>query len=84
MNYLARWRLQLAAQLLHGDRKTMLQVAMEVGYELEAAFNRAFKREFGLPPAQYRKTVVDRTTQNFGAEPPASGPLETRSPVKSA
>jgi AraC-like DNA-binding protein len=55
MTYLARWRLQLAARMLQGKRQTMLQVAMNVGYESEAAFNRAFKREFGLPPAQYRK-----------------------------
>jgi AraC-like DNA-binding protein len=55
MAYLARWRLQLAARMLTGDRKSMIQVAMDVGYESEAAFNRAFKREFGLPPAQYRR-----------------------------
>lgn len=55
MSYLSRWRLQLAARLLVGDRRTMIQVAMDVGYESEAAFNRAFKREFGLPPAQYRR-----------------------------
>jgi AraC-like DNA-binding protein len=55
IGYLSRWRLQLAARMLTGDRKTMIQVAMDVGYESEAAFNRAFKREFGLPPAQYRR-----------------------------
>jgi AraC-like DNA-binding protein len=31
---------------------------MDVGYESEAAFNRAFKREFGLPPAQYRRRLA--------------------------
>jgi AraC-like DNA-binding protein len=55
LTYLARWRLQLAARLLQTTRKTILQVASEVGYESEAAFNRAFKREFGSPPAKYRK-----------------------------
>jgi len=54
--YLARWRLQLAARHLQATRNTVLQVASDVGYESEAAFNRAFKREFGLPPAQYRRT----------------------------
>jgi AraC-like DNA-binding protein len=54
--YLARWRLELAARLLQTTQKTMIHVAMDVGYESEAAFNRAFKREFGLPPAQYRRT----------------------------
>jgi len=31
------------------------QIALEVGYESEAAFNRAFKREYGVPPARYRR-----------------------------
>jgi AraC-like DNA-binding protein len=57
LTHLARWRLQLAARKLQTTRQAILQVASEVGYESEAAFNRAFKREFGLPPAQYRKTV---------------------------
>jgi AraC-like DNA-binding protein len=55
LTYLARWRLQLAARLLQTTRKTVVEVALDVGYESEAAFNRAFKREFDLPPAQYRK-----------------------------
>jgi AraC-like DNA-binding protein len=58
LTYLARWRLQLAARLLQTTQKTILHVAMDVGYESEAAFNRAFKREFGLPPAQYRRQLV--------------------------
>lgn len=58
MAYLAHCRLQLAARLLLGTRKTIVQAALEVGYESEAAFNRAFKREFGLPPAQYRRRMA--------------------------
>jgi AraC-like DNA-binding protein len=34
----------------------VLTIAGEVGYESEAAFNRAFKRRFSLPPARYRKS----------------------------
>lgn len=60
LTYLARWRLQLAARLLQTSRKTVVHVALDVGYESEAAFNRAFKREFGLPPAQYRRRVGAR------------------------
>jgi AraC-like DNA-binding protein len=56
--YLARWRLQLAARLLQTTRQPVLQVAIQVGYESEAAFNRAFKREFALAPGQFRKTAA--------------------------
>jgi transcriptional regulator GlxA family with amidase domain len=58
MNYLMRWRLQLAARFLQTTQWRVIQVAGEVGYESEAAFNRAFKREFGYPPAQYRKEFM--------------------------
>ena len=57
LTYLARWRMQLAARRLQTTRNTVLQVAAEVGYESEAAFNRAFKREFSLPPARYRNSL---------------------------
>lgn len=59
LRYLARWRLQLAARLLETTRSTIVQVAAEVGYESEAAFSRAFSREFGRPPARYRREVRD-------------------------
>ena len=62
LTYLARWRLQLASRLLETTRKTIQQIATEVGYESEASFNRAFKREFGSPPARYRKRLTEATT----------------------
>jgi AraC-like DNA-binding protein len=52
--YLTRWRLQLGAQMLKSTSSSVAQIAAEVGYESEPAFNRAFKREFGLPPARFR------------------------------
>ena len=55
LTYLARWRLQLAARLLQTSQKAIAQIAGDVGYESQAAFNRAFKREFGSPPARYRR-----------------------------
>jgi AraC-like DNA-binding protein len=54
MSYLTRWRLQLGAQMLSSTSRPVVQIAEEVGYESEAAFNRAFKREFKAPPARYR------------------------------
>jgi AraC-like DNA-binding protein len=55
MAYLIRWRLQLAARALGSTSRGVADIAEEVGYESEAAFNRAFKREFGSPPARYRR-----------------------------
>jgi len=54
MAYLTRWRLQLGAQMLASTSYSVAQIASEVGYESEAAFNRAFKREFETPPARFR------------------------------
>jgi transcriptional regulator GlxA family with amidase domain len=54
MTYLTRWRLQLAAQSLKKTSRGLADIATDVGYESEAAFSRAFKREFGQPPGRYR------------------------------
>jgi AraC-like DNA-binding protein len=54
MQYLGQWRMQLAAQRLRGSRDTLVRIAAEVGYESEAAFSRAFKRQYGKPPAKWR------------------------------
>src|SRR5262245_48043975 len=54
MTYLTRWRLQLAARSLERTSRGVAEIAADVGYESEAAFNRAFKRQFGEPPGRYR------------------------------
>lgn len=56
MQYLTRWRMQLATRLLERPGVGLAQVAAEVGYESEAAFNRAFKRYVGAPPGTWRRT----------------------------
>lgn len=55
MQYLAYWRMQLAAQRLRESREAVAQVGYAVGYESEAAFSRAFKREFGKGPGEWRR-----------------------------
>ena len=55
MQYLTRWRLALGARALKEGSEPVIHVAQQVGYESEAAFNRAFKREFGMPPATWRR-----------------------------
>jgi AraC family transcriptional regulator, alkane utilization regulator len=60
MQYLMQWRLTLAAHLLQSTSKGAAVVAEDVGYDSEAAFSRAFKREFGAPPATWRRGVGHR------------------------
>jgi len=55
IKYLAHCRLQLAKERLRDGRQTASQVAHAVGYESEAAFSRAFKRQFGQSPGRWRK-----------------------------
>ncbi len=76
LRYLARWRLQLAARLLQDDsraERAIVQVAMDVGYESESAFNRAFKREFGLPPGQFRHARGTFQGAGAGTHRPGAG-----------
>jgi len=54
MQYLARWRIQLAANLLRTTGAGLGEIAERVGYGSEAALSRAFKRTLGVPPALYR------------------------------
>jgi AraC-like DNA-binding protein/mannose-6-phosphate isomerase-like protein (cupin superfamily) len=60
MQYLTQWRLTLAAHLLQTTNKGAAVVAEDVGYDSEAAFSRAFRREFGAPPATWRRGVGPR------------------------
>jgi AraC-like DNA-binding protein len=55
MAYLTRWRLLLAARVLRSEGLSVRQAADRVGYDAEAAFSRAFKRQFGIAPASYRE-----------------------------
>ena len=55
MQYLTQWRMQLASTLLCSSSNTVASIALEVGYDSEAAFTRAFKRFVGTPPATWRR-----------------------------
>jgi AraC-like DNA-binding protein len=54
MQYLQKWRLQIAASKLSDGVSSIAAIGSEVGYESEAAFSRAFKRAVGMPPAEWR------------------------------
>ncbi|MEW2492609.1 AraC family transcriptional regulator [Streptomyces nodosus] len=55
MTYLTWWRMTTAARVLRGGDAPLHSVAERVGYRSEFAFNRAFKREFGVSPGAYRR-----------------------------
>jgi AraC-like DNA-binding protein len=55
MQYLAKWRMQLAANQLAQGSEKVAAVASAVGYESEAAFSRAFKKATGVSPAAWRQ-----------------------------
>jgi AraC-like DNA-binding protein len=55
IQYLAQWRMQLASQLLRDTQSSIAAIALDVGYDSEAAFVRAFKRLVGMPPATWRR-----------------------------
>lgn len=68
MAYLSNWRLNLGADALRTTSRGVAEIAGEVGYESEAAFNRAFKRAFGTPPARFRRSQAPSRT---GFAPPS-------------
>ncbi|MGZ5908381.1 MAG: AraC family transcriptional regulator [Reyranella sp.] len=55
MHYLAKWRMQVASELLSGGSTNIATVAAETGYGSEAAFSRAFKKMVGMPPSAWRR-----------------------------
>ena len=55
MRYLTQWRMQVARTRLRETRASIAAIAFDVGYESEAAFARAFRREVGAPPGAWRK-----------------------------
>ncbi|HEU4531519.1 MAG TPA: AraC family transcriptional regulator [Steroidobacteraceae bacterium] len=56
MQYLTQWRMILAANLLRNSNATLAHIAEDVGYQTDTAFIRAFRREFGAPPATWRRS----------------------------
>lgn len=57
LDYLTRWRMFRAGHLLRSTDRPLADVAASVGYESEAAFNKAFKRTMGAAPGAFRRSV---------------------------
>ena len=64
MQYLTQWRMLLAANLLSRSNAPLARIAEDVGYQTDTAFSRAFRREFGAPPAAWRRSQSAREHVN--------------------
>jgi len=53
--YITNWRMALAEDWLRDPTRGILEIALALGYQSEAAFSRAFKRETGIPPSAARR-----------------------------
>jgi AraC-like DNA-binding protein len=53
--YLTKWRMNLAASYLRNDQMNIREIAEQVGYESQASFTNAFKRNFRVSPKEYRE-----------------------------
>jgi AraC-like DNA-binding protein len=60
IQYLTQWRMLLAANLLCHSNAPLARIAEDVGYQTDTAFSRAFRREFGAPPAAWRRSQAMR------------------------
>ena len=68
MRYCARWRMRVAANMLRDGKQSASNVAYSVGFNSEAAFTRAFKREYGVPPATWRRQFEEEAKSREEAQ----------------
>jgi AraC-like DNA-binding protein len=64
IQYLTQWRMLLASNLLTRSNAPLARIAEEVGYQTDTAFSRAFRREFGSPPAAWRRSQARQAVVN--------------------
>jgi AraC-like DNA-binding protein len=70
MEDLQHWRMQLAATALCEERRSIAEIAIDVGYESEVSLSRAFKREMGMAPGAYRRRHREFLARQAAVESP--------------
>ncbi len=68
MEYLSRWRMLLAGDKLRNSHASVSAIALELGYESESAFSKAFRREMGCSPRQFSRGHNNASSPRAGAE----------------
>lgn len=66
MEYVTGWRMQHAYDALVADSKSVTQIAEDSGYQSEAAFRKAFKKQFGVGPGAVRREAKEPVEQYAG------------------
>jgi AraC-like DNA-binding protein len=61
LNYLTQWRMALAKSKLFYNKDSVLEIALGLGYQSEAAFSRAYKKAVGVAPSHFRKAHIADT-----------------------
>ncbi len=74
--YVRRLRLESAANKLRFTTSDITTIALDAGYETPSAFNKAFKKQFGLAPTQFRETAVDNLQQKIKQMPQMNAQIE--------
>lgn len=69
-SYIIRRRIEMAARLLLQTNETVNEIGYSIGYETPASFSNAFKKRFGVSPAEYRNEKAPVVTKNYINEPP--------------
>ena len=62
MEYVMGWRMQHAYDALASGEKSVLEIAEDCGYQSEAAFRKAFKKQFGVGPGTVRRKVKEESS----------------------
>jgi AraC-like DNA-binding protein len=84
LEYLTNWRMHKATALLRNGDKKLADVARTVGHDSDAAFSKAFRRTFGVPPGDYERTAdVESVTSPRWVRDPQFLHLVTRSTRRS-
>jgi AraC-like DNA-binding protein len=82
MSYLKNWRLQVAVRLLQNPALSLANIAEQVGYESAAAFSRIFKRNFGVAPGQFRRTVIAKPSPSDARQSASGDPSTANHPAR--
>jgi AraC family transcriptional regulator, alkane utilization regulator len=80
IQYISDWRMHLARNLLRESTLSLAEIGTRLGYQSEAAFSRAFRREVGLPPAGWRHANNHSTPLQEEAE--VSAPATSQDTIR--